>query len=226
MAEGSVGGDCLRCGNYLPLNEAGLCQTCQGRPPCAKHPERGAVGRCKACRQTFCRPCMPGRFCLECEAKLSPEERRAARARTTGSLKPPPEAPAAKAAQAPEGRRRVQLLVGLVLVLGLVQGVWFGLDYLDRPPPPSPERVMGQRLGQSRELLQLHKRKHHDWPKDAAELTRFAAQQGVQGIAWASEEAGAAPGTVIYRRKGRGYALSVIDAEGKPFRKPPAPPPR
>jgi hypothetical protein len=215
MTEGAFGGDCARCGNYLPLNEAGLCQTCQGRPPCLNHPERGAVGRCRMCKETFCRVCMPQRHCQACQAQVDSERPKGPRGPkgATGPL--PPTAPA----KAPSRRPKpLHLLVGGVALLFLINGGLFLWRYLDTPAS-TPEARMTQRLAVVRSAIRNFKAQHQANPKGASEVQALLKRSGRGDLRVVGSEAEAGPGDVIFRPKGRGYEVYAKDEEGKIFRR-------
>lgn len=215
MSEGSVGGDCARCGNYLPLNEAGLCQTCQGRPPCTNHPERGAVGRCRGCKEAFCRLCMPQRHCAACQSQVEAERPKGPRG-PRGATGPLPAAPAPE-----KGRRRPdpkQLLIAGVGLLLLLNGGLFLWRYLDTPAS-TPEARMTQKLALVRSLIRNHKARTDANPKSAAEVQGLVQRAGLSGLKVVGSEGEAGPGDLIFRPKGRGYEVFAKDEEGKIFRR-------
>lgn len=220
--ERSQAGECTRCGNYLPLNEAGLCPTCQNRPACHTHPDRDAVGRCKVCKDTFCRACMPQRLCSTCESEAPKAPR---------PKGPKAAAAAAAAAKPTEGvglRERLakvsrkHLLIGLGSLLVLIQVGFLAWNHFDQPASTQEERMV-QKLNLVRSAVKAYKAEKNRIPKNAEELRAFLKEVGMTQITLVGAEGEAGPGVVIYRLKGRGYEVFAKDEEGKVFRRAPSP---
>lgn len=212
--DASKAGECSRCGNYLPLDDQGLCPACQGRPPCQNHPERGAVGRCKGCKNTFCRACMPQRMCHAC-AESAPPEPRKKKGPGTGALPEVAAEPKAKRKFSP-----TQMLVALVSVLVLINAGLFVWRMMDTPSS-TPEERMVQKLSLVRSAVRNFKVEKDRNPKDAAEVQKFLQEAGLD-VKVVGSEAEAGPGVVIFRPKGRSYEVYAKGEDGQIFRRPPA----
>ncbi|MFN3432383.1 MAG: Arm DNA-binding domain-containing protein, partial [Candidatus Sericytochromatia bacterium] len=200
-------GECKKCLDMTMLNAKGLCGKCRPLPPCAGHPDVTSSGRCSACGQPFCDACMSGRRCAACAAKPSKRRRPGQEAAVA-------DGPRAKGPMAGMAGNRKLLLGAAVGVLVLVQGVMFGLQYLeDQGPAATPEDHYKQRVSIARGGIEAYRAEKKALPADAAALAAFLRANGATPPTLTQPTTPLPKDAVIYVKKDNGFELYATTGE-------------
>lgn len=207
-------GECKKCLDMTMLNSKGLCGKCRPLPPCAEHPDVTSSGRCSACNLPYCDECMSGRRCATCAAK--PTKRR-----RPGQEAAVADGPRAKAGMAGLAGNRKLMLGAAVGVLVLVQGVMFGLQYMENQgPPATAEDHYKQRIGIVRGGIEAYRAEKKTLPADAAALAAFLRAKGATPPTLTKPTTPLPKDAVVYVKKDNGFELYATTSAGERFEDP------